>query len=136
MIRTRYILIVVVVLLAIGGTIFYKTTTVMAPAEGGATTSPTLSPSPTSPLLEGNITISGTVSCLPKLGRGQIQTQECAIGLKTKDGKFYGLTDIDTKDFVGGKISTGMNVIITGEASSTKNEIYDIIGTIKVTNYK
>ncbi len=133
---TRYILIIVIVLLVIGGAIFYGATTVMAPAKSGATITPTLSPSPATPLFEGNITISGTIDCLPKLGRDQVQTQECAIGLKTKDGKFYGLTGIDTKDFISGKISTGTSVAITGEASSTNNEIYDIIGTIKVTSYK
>ena len=134
--KTQYLSIIVVVLAIIGGAIFYRTAVVTAPGDGGTTSNPTVSPTPTPTVFSGTVTIAGTIDCLPKIDTGKPQTEECAIGLRANNGKYYALTGIDTNDFVSGKISTGKSVTITGEASTVKNSIYNIVGSINVTKYK
>jgi hypothetical protein len=136
--KTQYLSIIVVVLAIIGGAIFYRTAIVTAPGDDGTTSSPKASPTPTPTptVFSGTVTIAGTIDCLPKIDTGKPQTEECAIGLRATNGKYYALTGIDTNDFVSGKISTGMSVTITGEASTVKNSIYNIVGSINVTKYK
>lgn len=59
------------------------------------------------------ITILGEVTCLPKDTDGP-QTLECALGLQTADGKYYGLKRIDTLDPNFTPLQTGEKVIVTG----------------------
>ena len=87
-------------------------------------------------LIIGNINCITYKEIFPKIKNNQPQTSDCAIGLKTKENNYYKLNDIDTNDFIDGKISTGMKLTIIGEVTSVKDAVYDIIGIIKVTNYK
>jgi hypothetical protein len=134
--KFRFISIFVVVLLFILAIILFKSSTVVAPSEGINSQSPSATPSPSPSTLNGKITIVGTIACLPKIKNTQPQTSNCAIGLKTEESKYYKLNGIDINDFIDGKISTGMKLTITGEVTSAKDAVYDIIGIIKVTNYK
>lgn len=134
--KLRFVSIFIVVLLFILAIAFFKSSTVVAPSEDINSQSPSATPSPSPSTLNGKITITGTITCLPKIKNNQPQTSDCAIGLKTKENNYYKLNDIDTNDFIDGKISTGMKLTIIGEVTSVKDAVYDIIGIIKVTNYK
>jgi len=134
--KLRFVSIFIVVLLFISAIAFFKSSTVVAPSEGINSQSPSPTPSPSPSTLNGKITIIGTVACLPKIKNTQPQTSDCAIGLKTEEGKYYKLNGINTNDFIDGKISTGMKLTIIGEVTPVKDAVYDIIGIIKVINYK
>jgi len=81
------------------------------------------------------ITISGEITCLPKIGPGP-QTMECAIGLKGADRRHYGLKNLFER---GGHIfsQTGLQVEVSGmfsleEMKGPDGNRYDIVGVIDV----
>lgn len=84
------------------------------------------------------VTWEGEYVCLPHKNTNGPQTMECAIGMKTSDGKFYALdmskmTATTTSDF----ISSGMQIIITGalvpkEQEQARQSNYDVSGIIQV----
>lgn len=86
------------------------------------------------PKVSGQITIEGTIDCLPK--KGNQQTLECAIGLKSVDGKYYALTNLNQDDLESGKLSGGTHVIITGNRTGDFGGTYDIAGTIEVVSLR
>lgn len=43
----------------------------------------------------GPITITGEMVCLPHSGGGEMQTMECAFGLKDTEGRYFALADTD-----------------------------------------
>lgn len=76
--------------------------------------------------VEGSITVSGNVICLPKKNPGEMQTLECAFGISS-EGKNYGLRTEDHMNIEVGKTTT-----ITGKLIKVGvDEIYDIVGIIK-----
>jgi len=85
----------------------------------------------------GLITISGEITCLPKIGTGA-QTLECAIGLLGEDNRYYGLRNLFENDPQGYlKFGTGAHVQITGTFQSETmtgpdGNKYDISGIIEV----
>jgi len=92
------------------------------------------------PFTSKKITISGKISCLPKAGRKQ-QTAECAIGLKGKDGRYYGLKNLFEIDSDPKFSEVGLLVEVSGRLRSEKtrgpdgNE-YDVAGVIEVSSIK
>lgn len=81
----------------------------------------------------GEISITGTMVCLPHRATGGPTTMECAYGLKGSDGNFYGLSNLNQEDVVTGAIATDMNVSIDGQFTpSSGDETYAIVGTIAV----
>ncbi len=68
----------------------------------------------------------GETVCLPHRGSGPV-TEECAIGLKDKDGYFYALKNTTITE-VGKKLE--VEGVLT---EATGDESYDIAGTIDVT---
>lgn len=85
-------------------------------------------------LIDGqSITITGEFTCLPHKRKEGPQTLECAFGLKTADGHYYGLND-PTMQHITSAI-TGKQITVTGVIDgkqSPADSIYDIIGTIIV----
>lgn len=74
----------------------------------------------------------GNLACLPHKNTqpDQPQTLECAIGLKTKDGKHYAIKDIP-EEYRYTEFSA--HIIVEGEVSSPPaDDKYDTLGTIKV----
>lgn len=83
------------------------------------------------------ITVSGTITCLPKVGIGP-QTMECAIGIKGDDGKYYGLKNLFERG--GHEFSqAGMRVEVSGifgleEMKGPDGNRYDVVGVVDVTS--
>jgi hypothetical protein len=82
------------------------------------------------------LTATGTLACLPhkNASSGQPQTLECAIGLKTDDGRYYGLTDLpknaDMTPFT-------KHITVSGDVTPpAANASYDTRGDIKVKDFK
>ena len=79
-----------------------------------------------------DITISGTIICLPHKNTTGPQTLECAFGLKAEDGNNYGLTDPDYKYLMGA--GTGTKVKISGKLTKKQDTKYNSAGTITIEN--
>jgi hypothetical protein len=82
------------------------------------------------------LTVRGNLTCLPhkNVQPGQPVTLECAIGLKTADGRHYGLRELsprDTNTDFTKQVQVSGNVV-----PPTADERYDIIGTITVESFQ
>jgi hypothetical protein len=79
------------------------------------------------------ISITGTIVCLPKKGPGP-HTLECAYGLRADSGAHYGLSNLFTGPWPW-PLDTGDRARITGELSEPEaNTSYDVVGVIEVSN--
>lgn len=74
------------------------------------------------------ITVSGTTTCLPHRIKGEAETLECAVGLKAKDGKYYGLVD-GTQHYV---FDVDVDITVSGLFVATTTSNYAVIGNITV----
>jgi hypothetical protein len=80
------------------------------------------------------ITVTGEITCLPHKNKGDIQTLECAFGIKTAANQYYALSD-PTMQFIM-DLPMGKQTTIIGTIQSDQQyspSIYDTIGTILVT---
>jgi len=80
----------------------------------------------------GEITIEGEIICLPHKPGEAIITFECAFGIKTSAGKYYGLTNLNTEDLISGKIAIGKKMRVFGTLIADPQSKYDIVDTIEV----
>jgi hypothetical protein len=92
------------------------------------------------PPVLGPITISGEMTCLPKIGQGP-QTLECKMGLKETDGRHYGLKGTYKLDPEYKLFSAGLRVEVSGTFSPEEmigpgGGKYDVIGVINVSSIK
>lgn len=90
-------------------------------------------PTPTVPVeeVDEQVTVTGTVVCLPKKGPGP-HTLECAYGLRAENGQHYGLSNLFTGQWPW-PLDTGDRARITGTLRAPEaNTSYDIVGTIEV----
>jgi hypothetical protein len=81
------------------------------------------------------IQVAGNLTCLPhkNVQPGQPVTLECAIGLRTADGRHYALRELSPTDT---NTDFTKQVNITGDlVPPTADERYDIIGTITVRSF-
>jgi len=88
------------------------------------------------PAVPGPVTISGEITCLPKVGSG-VQTLECAIGLLSDDGRYYGLRrdDPDHQLSQGGlRVEVSGNLVAEDMTGPDGNR-YDTAGIIDVTSF-
>lgn len=88
----------------------------------------------------GPITISGEITCLPKIGQGA-QTLECAIGLKGADSQYYGLKNLFKFDPEYKFSRGGLRVEVSGtfsfeEMKGPDGNKYNIVGVIDVASIK
>ena len=86
---------------------------------------------------EGPITAQGTITCIPKRGTGP-QTMECALGLKSSDGTYYGLRHLSDHDEQFALVSPEITVEVTGTLVpeimyGPDGNQYDTIGIIEIT---
>jgi hypothetical protein len=82
------------------------------------------------------ITVSGTLACLPhkNTAPGQPQTLECAIGLRTNDGRYYALKGLSSEH---SQTSFETRVYITGSVvPPPTNTNYDTVGDITVSTFE
>lgn len=91
--------------------------------------------SPTAPSPAGTtVTLDGELVCLPHRAGGQeALTLECAIGLRTNEGRHYALDHINPY-IVRGKIAMGQHIRVTGRLRTDTETKYDATGTIDVTS--
>ncbi|HET6746896.1 MAG TPA: hypothetical protein VFH06_02195 [Candidatus Saccharimonadales bacterium] len=76
-------------------------------------------------------TFEGTAVCLPHKDSNGPQTMECAVGIKTTDGIFYGISG-DTESKLSGMTGTDKKVRVTGKVEKSTDTIYDIDELINV----
>jgi hypothetical protein len=76
-------------------------------------------------------TFEGTAVCLPHKDSNGPQTLECAVGIKTNDGKFYGISG-DTDSKLSGLAGTDKKVRVTGKVEKSADTIYSIEELINV----
>jgi len=80
------------------------------------------------------VTLSGNLACLPhkNTSPNQPQTQECAIGLKTDDGRYYSLQNLPQ-----GAAMTPFtkHITVSGDILPPTDDRYDIRGILKVTTF-
>jgi hypothetical protein len=86
-------------------------------------------PTPADPM----VTFDGELVCLPPRAGSQQLTLECTIGLRTTEGKHYGLENIDLY-FKEGKVGIGQRVKVMGQLRADAEGRYDINGAIYVTS--
>lgn len=81
------------------------------------------------------ITVTGTNTCLMHKDATGPQTEECAIGIKTDDGKYYGLID-KTEDYsliseMNGRVK--VSGILTTDQYADSEQKYSSDGSIYIT---
>jgi hypothetical protein len=80
------------------------------------------------------VTASGTLACLPHKDTNGPITEECAIGLRTEDGRYYALQQLGTTN---AQTPFTKHVTVTGTLDPpTADGLYDTIGTIQVQDFK
>jgi hypothetical protein len=82
------------------------------------------------------MTLEGTVACLPHKNADGPQTLECAVGLKTNGGKYYGLKNESTDTTLSEAAGSDRKVTITGALVTSSDTIYKIEGTINVNRFE
>lgn len=92
------------------------------------------------PAAPGLVTLTGEMTCLPKIGSGP-QTMECAFGLLADDGRYYGLKYDPTIDPAYELLQGGLRMEVTGELTAEEQtgpdgNRYDTAGLIEVTSIR
>jgi hypothetical protein len=91
-----------------------------APADGDS-----LLPSATAK----SVTVAGEITCLPHRDSSGPQTLECAFGLKTEDGVYYGLRD-NSQQLMD--LPAGQVVKVTGALATRTDSKYQDVGVITI----
>ena len=101
-------------------------------SKGNASSSPASSASVTPRPSGKQISVSGKVVCLPHKDQDGPQTMECAYGIQTADGKYYGVKD-DQGMII--KYNIGDQVVVTGSVSVPDDtERYNVVGNLVASN--
>ncbi len=77
------------------------------------------------------IEIEGEIACLPSK-RG---TEECAYGLKSDEGNYYSLQNLNQQDLIDGLVTTGMRVKVDGKLTPPSENLlasYGVVGQIDI----
>lgn len=75
--------------------------------------------------------VRGEIVCLPHKSNVP-QTQECAVGLRSDEGRHYGLIGLAQEDIVSGKWTTGVRALVSGTLAVAPESKYDIVGSISI----
>jgi hypothetical protein len=79
------------------------------------------------------LSLEGQTVCLPHKNTEGPHTMECAIGLKTNDGKYYGL---GTDPYDSAMSTTNRQIRVNGTLKTSSDSKYQSEGTITVTSYE
>jgi hypothetical protein len=117
-----------IVALALVAYLIFTTSTTEAPTAPNTNNTEVVSAGP--------ITVVGEITCLPKVGTGE-QTMECGLGLETEDGVYYGLRNNTGEDVGADLMTTGIEVLVSGELILEEifgpdGNRYDTVGVIEV----
>lgn len=88
---------------------------------------------PTPARYTGFVSFTGEIVCLPHRNPGEVQTLECAFGLKDEFGTYFSLEDTDPQYGNVSSAPMGQTVKVEGELIPGESDKYASIGTIKVT---
>lgn len=89
--------------------------------------------SPTPTITPGDITVEGTIVCLPHKNTDGPQTLECAFGLRSDAGDYYGLRNLNQDQLIDGTLSVSTRVRVSGKvAAPDESETYGVVGNIDV----
>lgn len=89
---------------------------------------------PKTPETPQSQTYEGTVLCLPHKKAEDTQTLECAVGLKTSDGTYYGLSGT-TNTGLSSAASDQKSVKVTGTMQAQESDTYKMSGIITVDSF-
>ena len=88
-------------------------------------------PAPT--ITPGDISVEGTIVCLPHKNTEGPQTLECAFGLRSDTGDHYGLRNLNQDRLIDGTLSVSTRVRVSGKvAAPDENEKYGVVGNIDI----
>ncbi|HEU5121640.1 MAG TPA: hypothetical protein VFT59_02250 [Candidatus Saccharimonadales bacterium] len=79
------------------------------------------------------VTIEGTAVCLPHKNADGPQTMECAVGVKTDAGMYYGISG-DKDNQLAGVAGSDQKVRVSGIVEKVNDSTYDITQLIAVKN--
>lgn len=81
----------------------------------------------------GPITVEGTVVCLPHKNTEGPQTAECAFGMQSTAGAYYGLKSLNQEQIIDGTLTVNTQVKVSGDLLlPEENERYGVVGNIEV----
>jgi hypothetical protein len=80
------------------------------------------------------ITVRGTIGCLPWKEYIEVHTMECAYGLEDAAGTYYALHDSNLDQTTLSAVPSGALVSVTGVFTYTEETDYQSIGIIDVSN--
>ena len=81
----------------------------------------------------GNISIEGTMVCLPHKNTDGPQTLECAYGLLDDSGRYFALRDTDPSYGNISGVPFNIKVRVEGNFNPEESNVYKSIGIIQVT---
>ena len=85
---------------------------------------------PTQTITSTRVSFMGETVCLPHRDTSGPQTLECAIGLRTSDNIYYGITQANPP------MNIGQSVRINGQLQNDSIRKYNIAGTIEVQSWQ
>jgi len=80
----------------------------------------------------GEISVKGTLVCLPHRDTSGPQTLECAYGLKDEEGRYFGLQDTSPTYENIGNAPMNVPVTVSGTFEPREDQKYQSIGVIKI----
>jgi hypothetical protein len=83
---------------------------------------------------DATVTVKGSVVCLPHKNTDGPTTLECAVGLKSDDGTYYGLSGAANSDLAGAA-GSDRQVNVTGTFQEQVNDKYTMKGVITVKDF-
>lgn len=111
--------------------------TLTEPSPSATPVTTSIMPVKSSPLptpADTTVALDGELVCLPHRAGGQkALTLECAIGLRTTEGKHYALENINPY-IIDGKVTVGQRVKVNGVFRSGTATQYDSVGVIHITS--
>ena len=83
---------------------------------------------------EQSVTLSGKLVCLPHADGSGTTTLECALGMQTDDGKYYGLSDAKSTE-LSEAAGTDKQVKISGTLRSSHDTTYKMEAIVAVSSF-
>lgn len=83
---------------------------------------------------EQSVTLSGKLVCLPHADGSETTTLECALGMQTDDGKYYGLSDAKSTE-LSEAAGTDKQVKISGTLRSSHDTTYKMEAIVAVSSF-
>jgi hypothetical protein len=80
-----------------------------------------------------SVTVKGNIVCLPAKDENKTSTLSCAVGIKTTDGKYYGLSGSQNTELSSAE-GTDQTATIKGTLEPSSDATYKMDGILAVTS--